>query len=111
MLAEASYWITWFPGALLAAFGFLALVWKALEYVIEAKATLKQARETMPLVLAEFSPNHGGSMKDRVEALHEKTDELAYKTAKWQREHARDDDRRFGKVEGSLERIEDKLAP
>lgn len=109
MLAAASYWVTWFPGALLATFGGVALVWKGVVWFVNATATLRQVQIDLPQIKAEFNPNHGSSMKDRLEALHEKTDQLAYDTSKWQRQHAHDDDRRFGKVEGSLERIEDKL--
>jgi hypothetical protein len=35
-------------------------------------------------------------MKDRVDSLHHKVDNLAYDSRKWQRTHARDDDTRFG---------------
>lgn len=109
MLASGSmYWITWFPGSLLATFGVLALLWKGLTNLVEAKRTLKEIRLALPAIQAEFSPNSGHSMKDRVESLHRKTDTLAYESGTWQRKHARDDDRRFAKVEAALERIEDQ---
>ncbi len=116
MLATAytNYWVTWFPGAVLATLGVLALIWRAVTWLSNSTRTIKQVQLALPDILAiraEFNPNHGSSMKDRVEALHDKQDTLGYDTRKWQREHARDDDRRFGKVEGSLERIEDKLSP
>lgn len=107
--AETSYWVTWFPGALVATLALLTGAWKAIEYVVEAKRTLKATRLALPLIQAEFSPNGGGSMKDRVEALHVKQDELRAENRTWQTKHARDDDRRFAKVEASLERIEDHL--
>ncbi len=109
MLGNDTYWFTWFPGAMLAFLGILGLGWKSMKWLVTATGTLKQLQISMPIIEAEFSPDHGHSMKDRVEALHDKQDRLARDTGKWQSQHARDDDRRFAQVEGSLERIEGKL--
>lgn len=112
MLAHApSYWVTWFPGSLLAFFGVMTLLWKGVEQAVEAKRTLRDVRLALPKIEAQFSRNGGTSMRDRVEKLHDKQDELRWENGKWQRQHARDDDRRFAKVEAALERIEDKLGP
>jgi hypothetical protein len=109
--ADTNYWITWFPGAILAGLGVLALFWKGIVNITEATRTLKAARLALPKIEAQFSNNGGSSMKDQMDALHRKVDILSYDTGKWQRQHARDDDRRFAKQEATMERIEDKLTP
>lgn len=107
MLADLinNYWLTWGPGALLATLGVLAIIWKVLVWLINGAATLKELRTSLPLIQAEFSPNHGSSMKDRVEALHDNQTELASRF----RKHVADDERNFNKLEAVLDRIEDKL--
>lgn len=107
MLAAAmsNYWVTWFPGAILAALGVLVLAWKGIVNMVTAKRTLDDVRMVLPKIEAEFSRNGGNSMRDRVEALHDRQGHLDDRF----RRHVGDDDRHFSKLEATLERIEDKL--
>lgn len=114
MLAAAvdNYWLTWFPGALLAFFGLLTLIWKGIEQRVEEKRVLRELKLALPAIQAEFSPDHGHSMKDRVEALHAKQD----KHQRVMTDHMENDKTAFAKqerfndrIEATLERIEDKL--
>lgn len=105
--AAPSYWFTWFPGSLLATFGVLAIIWKGIVAAVNMQRAGREILELSPIikeVRAEFSPNGGGSMRDRVEALHD-----------WQLQHARDDsisfrriDSKLERMDAALERIEDK---
>ncbi len=108
LAATTSYWFTWFPGSLLASFGVLAIFWKMVSWLSNAVTTMKKVQVALPIIQSEFSPDHGHSMKDRMEALHDKTDAHIIKVTAWQTQHAHDDDRRFAKVEASLDRIEDQ---
>lgn len=99
MVGETSLWLT-APGAVLAICGVLALFWRVMVYLVNGAQTLKQLKVSLPAIEAEFSPNSGKTMRDRI-------DKLSEDTARWQRKHAADDDRRFAKVEAALDRIED----
>jgi hypothetical protein len=109
-----SYWVTWFPGALLAFLGVLTLGFKGIVWFVNATRTLKQTQEALPVIQAEFSRNGGQSMRDRVEALHTKQFEFG----RTMTEHITQDRRAFsrqertnGRVEATLERIEKGLKP
>lgn len=114
MLGVDSYWVTWFPGALLAFFGVLTLLAKGIDWFITAKRTLKETQAALPLIQAEFSRNGGQSMRDRVEALHTKQFEFG----RTMTEHIAQDRRAFARqertndrVEATLERIEKGMKP
>lgn len=101
MLAEASYWVTWFPGVVLASAGFLALMWKGIEWFVAAKQTLKQTQAALPLIQAEFSPNGGGSMRDKINVLSEGQVKVFRRLDTQERQ--------LNRHEAVLDRIEDKL--
>jgi hypothetical protein len=100
-----NYWTTYFPGSILASIGVLILTWKAIVWFVTSTQTLKQVKLSLPVIEAEFSPNSGGSMRDRVDALHDAQGELAARF----RGHVADDQRSFNKLQAVLDRIEDKL--
>lgn len=65
MAAMDSYWITWFPAALLAALGVLAMAWKG----IVAFTRIQGAAAAITRIEYEFSPNSGTSLRDQVDAV------------------------------------------
>jgi hypothetical protein len=127
MLAGATinnYWVTWFPGSILATLGVLALMWKAVGWLNNAVVTMKQVQVALPMIQAEFVPNHGSSMKDRVEALHDKKDaesllinqHISADAVEFAYQHEFNDkvykagqrrDRQLDRQDAALERIED----
>lgn len=73
MLAEASYWATWFPGELLAGLGVLGLCYKGIESFVKVKMA-------MPVLLdaaAELKHNGGGSMRDEVSSIKKEQKRVA----------------------------------
>lgn len=94
MLTAATYWATWFPESLLAGISVVILAWKGLGYIFTAKQTLKATQRVLPLIQAEFSPNGGGSMRDKINLLGEGQAEVF---------------RRLDHQDGRLDNIERKL--
>lgn len=116
------YWITWFPGSVLACLGILALVYKgilALTKVTDAanvtrviQADVSELKLEVANIKHEFHPNSGTSMRDQVDAIsttqqldkgvmqsHMDNDKSAF---------ARQD-RVNNRIESVLDRLEDHL--
>jgi len=111
----SAYWVTWFPGVLLATLGVLTLVWKA----ISALVKLQQALPVIYQIHHEFSPNSGASMRDQVDQLRSDVHDAANKNLDLGvtlRKHVGDDREAFSaqartntRIERQLDRIEDHV--
>lgn len=72
MIADASYWVTWFPGALLATGGVLTLLFKGVMAFAETRKALPKLVAALPVIeemAAQFQPNSGHSMRDQIDGL------------------------------------------
>lgn len=109
------YWITWFPGSLLALTGILLLCWKG----IRSFVTIQEAAATITRIEHEFSPNSGSSMRDQIDALRIEQTRVATNlllSNEQMASHIRADadafsrqDRTNTRVEATLDRIEDHV--
>lgn len=109
MLAEASYWVTWFPGALLAFLGVATLGYKGLRTFVkvsDAVPRLLEVADAMPTLLsaaAELRNNGGQSVKDSVDhikreqARQARVQDAANRTMV---QHIADDKDAFARIEG-----------
>lgn len=97
MLASVVYWFTWFPGACVATFALLVLIYKAVLAVNKIVTIVPVVEE----IKHEFSPNSGSSMRDQVNALRSGQTRVIHRLD--------GQDWRMDRHEAALERIEDKL--
>jgi outer membrane murein-binding lipoprotein Lpp len=110
-----AYWFTWFPGALLATFGVLTLLWKGITSLVR----LQQALPVIYEIHHEFSPNSGTSMRDQINGLRSDVRDSNNKTvdlSSSMRKHVADDREAFAaqartnvRMERQLDRIEDHV--
>lgn len=73
MLAEASYWATWFPGELLAGLTILAIGYRGIETFVKVKL----AMPTLLEAAAELKHNGGSSIKDDISAIKKEQSRVA----------------------------------
>ncbi len=65
MLAIDSYWVTWFPGALLATIGALMLGFKAVRMIVRVSDAIPELLDASQ----ELRNNGGMSVKDDVQHI------------------------------------------
>lgn len=72
-----TYWVTWFPGVLLASFGVLAMLWKG----FRTFAKVYDAVPTLLKAAGELEHNGGSTVKDDISHIKREQTRVARELA------------------------------